>query len=313
MGTSRETAAATTTDQAAVATASASDGMLALVAAAMGFGVMALGVRVAAADLPGPQIAFFRFTGSLLLLLLLAGRTAIVPRSASFRRLVVRGLLGAAGITLQFVAIARAGAGTATMLHSTYPILTGLLAIPILGERLTARTAAALPLAVVGVAVVVGLADPATRASDLASGAIAGLCGSCFAAAAIIAARHLRRVESASLITTWFMAVGVIVTAPSLLFGLPPFSLRLVLALGATIIASLVGQWLMHHALGRVEAARAGLVLMGNVVAATLLEALWFGEPVAAHRVIGGVIVIAAVWLSTSAPARVPGADPDAE
>lgn len=318
MGTPRETAPAVTVDGRdgpadAHVGAAASDGMLALVTAATSFGVMALGVRIAAADLPGPQIAFFRFSGSLLLLLLLAGRTAIVPQRASYARLVVRGLLGAAGITLQFIAIARAGAGTATMLHSTYPILTGLLAIPLLGERLTARTAAALPLAVAGVVVVVGLGDPAKGAADLEGGALASLTGACFAAGAIIAARHLRRIESASLITTWFMAVGVIVTAPSLLLGLPPFSLRLVLALAATTVASLAGQWLMHHALGRVEAARAGLVLMGNVVAATVLEALWFGEPVAAHRVVGGVIVIAAVWLSTSAPARTPIADPDAE
>ena len=43
---------------------------------------------------------------------------------------------------------------------------------------------------------------------------------------------------------------------------------------------------------------------MGNVVAATLLESIWFAEPVALHRLLGGAIVVAAVWLSTSSPAR---------
>jgi drug/metabolite transporter (DMT)-like permease len=279
-------------------------GVPALVAAALGFGVMALSVRIAAESMPAPQIAFIRFTGSLSLLLLLAGREAVVPRSATYGRLVLRGLLGAAGITLQFVAIARAGAGTATMLHSTYPILTGLLAIPLLGERLTLRTAAALVLAVAGIAVVVGPASGPT--SDLASGAAAGLLGSCFAAGAIIAARHLRRIESASLITTWFMAVGMLLTAPAILGGLPAFTPALAATLAVTIVSSLAGQWLMHSALGRVEAARAGLFLMGNVVAATLLEAAWFAEPVALHRVLGGAIVVAAVWLSTSSAGREP-------
>jgi drug/metabolite transporter (DMT)-like permease len=231
----------------------------------------------------------------------------VVPRAASYRRLCLRGFLGACGITLQFVAIARAGASTATMLHGTYPILTGLLAVPILGERMTLRTAAALLIAVVGITVVVG--PQAGPSADLTSGAISGLSGSCFAAGAIIAARHLRRLESASLITTWFMAVGMLMTAPALLVGLPPLSASLMAALAVTIVASLAGQWLMHHALGRVEAARVGLFLMGNVVAATVFEALWFAEPVAPHRMVGGAVVIAAVALSTSGPARVAASD----
>jgi len=294
---------------AAAPSAAGLDGLPALVAAALSFGIMALSVRIASESMPGPQIAFVRFTGSFLLLLALAGREALIPREAAYRRLVVRGILGACGITLQFVAISLAGASTATMLHGTYPIWTGLLAVPILGERMTARTAAALAVAVIGVAIVVG--PHAGPSPNLVSGAVAGLSGSCFAAGAIIAARHLRRIESASLITTWFMAVGTVLTAPALLFGLPPLSARLLAALAVTIVSSLSGQWLMHQALGRVEAARAGLVLMGNVVAATLLEALWYAEPVPLHRVLGGAVVVAAVWLSTSAPAS--GASIDGE
>jgi drug/metabolite transporter (DMT)-like permease len=301
-GLDTETSPAGAVSDAASSPATALEGVPTLVAAALGFGVMALGVRIAAESMPGPQIAFVRFTGSLLLLLLLTGREGIVPREASYARLVLRGFLGACGITLQFVAIARAGASTATMLHGTYPILTGLLAVPILGEKMTLRTAAALALAVVGVAIVVG--PNAGPSPDLASGTVAGLTGACFAAGAIIAARHLRRIEGASLITTWFMAVGMLVTAPSLLVGLPSFTPSLVAALAVTIVASLTGQWLMHQALGRVEAARAGLLLMGNVVAATLFESMWYAQPVAAHSVIGGAIVVAAVWLSTSRARR---------
>lgn len=285
------------------------DGLPGLAAAAISFGFMALCVRIASSEMAGPQIAFFRFVGSLLLLLVLTGGTGLVPRRASYARLIARGVLGACAITLHFVAIALAGASTATMVDGTYPILIALLAVPLLGEPLSARSVWALATAVAGVVLVAW--QPGEAASGSTLGVLVGVVGAVLAAGAIVTARALRQLESASLITTWFMAVGVVVTAPALLSGLPNASSRLLAALAATIAFSLSGQWLVHQALGRVEAAKAGLLLMGTVVVATVAEALWFTEPIGLRRIAGGAVVLLAIRLvSTQPPSAAAPAQP---
>ena len=274
----------------------ARDGVGVILAASLLFGTMALFVRLAAREMPAVQITFVRFVGSFLILLVTTRARGLVRRGPA-GPLVLRGLIGAAAISLYFVAIAGAGAGLATLLQNSYPVFAASFAALLLQEPFSTRLVVALALNLTGLGLV--LAPEARVHPDVVLGALAACAAALLSGGAVVAARHLRRTESASVITTWFMAVGMVVTAPALAIGLPTPSLTLVLALVGVIVTSVAGQWLLHHGLGFISVARGSLMAATSVITATVLEAVVLGEHLGAHVLVGACCMIAAVALAS--------------
>lgn len=272
------------------------EGVGVILAASVLFGTMALFVRLAAREMPAVQVTFVRFLGSFLILMVMTRGQGLRARRGTVGPLIVRGLIGAGAISLYFIAIAGAGAGLATLLQNGYPVFAATFAAVLLGESFSRRLVAALVLNVAGVALVLG---PEARLHPAVTVGALAACGSALlAGGAVVAARHLRRTESASVITTWFMAVGALVTAPTLAIGLPAPSIPLVLALAGVIVASVAGQWLLHHGLGFISVARGSLMAATSVVTAATLEAIILGQRPGPHVLVGACCMIAAVTLA---------------
>ena len=225
---------------------------LPLLAASLCFGTMAVAVRAAGRELPVLQVACIRFTGSFLLLLATAAPRERLPRTASVGALVLRGLVGTIAIVLYFLGIRGAGAALATLLQNTYPVFTALLAVTVEGERLSRRLLGALALNLVGVTAIVvpGL----QLGAAFTRGAICSLLAAMLSSVAVTAAARLRRTESATLITLYFMATGAVVTAPAMLTGVTMPSPGVLVALVVMIVTSASGQWLLHFGLGYTSA-----------------------------------------------------------
>jgi drug/metabolite transporter (DMT)-like permease len=262
---------------------------------------MAVLVRVAAADMAATQVACVRFVGSLLVLVLATRGRALRPRSGNTRRLLLRGVLGGAAITCYYVGIGRAGATLATLLHSTYPVFTALFAVLLLGEPLTAGLGLALGLNAAGTLVVLG--TPSVAGTQVASGTLVALLGGVLAGAALATASELRRSESASLVTIWFMAVGALMTGPAFLLGLPSWSPALAVTLLGVVLTSAAGQWLLHHGLGFVSAPTGSLAAATGVVTTAVLEAVVLGQRLPARVAAGGLLMLAAVGMASRAHA----------
>jgi len=259
------------------------------------FGAMAVCVRAATREMPAGQVAFFRFLGSLIVLLALRRGQSLRP-VGPLPRVVLRGLLGACSILLYFRGIEGAGAGLATLLHCTYPIWTAFFATVFLRERFDLALAIAIGLCLSGIAVVVG--PGANLSAAVTVGGASALVASVFAGAAVSTARHLRLVESAYLVTTYFMAVGTVLTAPTLLAGLPPFTPTLAASLIAVALTAVSGQYLLHQGLGFAPATEASLVVATSTVTAAVLESLWLGEHLTPQALAGAVLMVAAVTLA---------------
>jgi drug/metabolite transporter (DMT)-like permease len=272
------------------------DGVGVILVASVLFGTMALFVRLAAREMPALQVTFVRFVGSLVILMVTTRGRGLAARRGSVAPLVVRGLIGAAAISLYFVAIAGAGAGLATLLQNGYPVFAASFAALLLGEPFSLRLVAALALSLAGIGFVLG--PEARLHPTVALGALAACGSALLSGGAVTAARHLRRTESASVITTWFMAVGALVTAPALAGGLPAPSVPLVLALVGVIVTSVAGQWLLHHGLGFISVARGSLMAATSVVTAAALEGLFLGQRLGPHVLVGACCMIAAIGLS---------------
>lgn len=271
-------------------------GLLPLLSASVLFGVMAVAVRIATRWMSPVQVACLRFAGSFLVLVVATRGRGLVPAPGNLLRVILRGAVGAAAITLYFVGIDGAGAALAALIQSTYPVFAAAIAVPLLGERFTTRIAAGLLLDLAGAALVFGgeiRVAPDAIPGMLAAGGAAALSG-----AAIATARGLRASESASLITTWFMAIGALLTAPSLAAGLPPLHPALLAALTCVVLSSVAAQWLLHHSLGHHSAARASLVAATGVVTAALLEAAVLGRMVDGPVLAGAALMMAAVGVA---------------
>lgn len=262
------------------------------------FGVMAVFVRVAVLSMPSSQVAFVRFAGSLLVLLVLGRGRALRPQPGNFVRVVQRGVLGAGAIILYYRGIQGAGAGLATLLNCTYPVFTALFATTLMGERFDARVGGALALSVVGVVIVF---NPSAQLSPAAIwGSMSALGSAVFAGGAVATARQLRSTEGALLITTYFMAVGAVLTAPTLLMGVPALSSGLLVVLGGVVLTSVAGQVLLHQGLGFAPATQGSLAAATSVVTAAVLEAVWLGNQISGTALLGAAFMIGAVALAAS-------------
>lgn len=264
------------------------------------FGSMAVCVGLAAREMGAAQIAFFRFLGSFAVMLAATRGRGLRVKPGNLGAVVMRGLIGAAAITLYFVGIGGVGPGLATLIQNTYPVFASIFAAIFLGERLTGRLGAALALNLTGVAVIV-LGPGVQLESRVALGAISAAASAVLAGTAVTAVRHLRRSESASLITTWFMGVAAVATLPALLPGLPPVTPTLVAALLGVVLTSIAGQWLLHHGLGFTTAAQGSLAAASNVLVATVLGALFTGEAVTGAMLAGGALMFSAIVLASRA------------
>jgi len=258
-------------------------------------GAMAVAVRAASREMDAGQIAFVRFLGSLAVLLVLRRGRRLRP-IGRLPPVLLRGVLGGGAILLYYLAIGSAGAGLATLLHCTYPIWTTLIAASLLGERVDGRIAGALALFAVGIAVVV--LPGADLGGATTMGSLYALAASILAGGAVATARQLRAVESAYLVTTWFMAVGALLTAPTLLSGLPPIGAHLGWLLLVVVLTSVAGQLLLHVGLGLAPAIQSSLAAATAVVSAAAFASLVLGEHLDAHTLLGGAILVVAVGLS---------------
>jgi drug/metabolite transporter (DMT)-like permease len=258
-------------------------------------GAMAVCVRVATGEMAAGQVACVRFVGSLLVLLALRGGRSLRPRGL-LSPVLLRGLLGAGAILIYYHAISSAGAGLATLLHCTYPIWTTIVATALLGEPFSRRLAMALALFVGGIVVVVGPGADLGQAST--AGALSALCSSVLAGSAVATARQLRRSETAYLVTTYFMAVGALLTAPALLGGLPALTPHLQVALLGVVLTSVTGQLLLHQGLGFAPATQASIAAATSVVSAAGFESLFLGDRLSPHTLLGAAVLVAAIGLA---------------
>jgi drug/metabolite transporter (DMT)-like permease len=256
---------------------------------------MAVAVRAAAAHMDAVQIAWVRCAGSSLLLLVATRGRGLRPRRENWTQVALRGVLGASSLTLYYVAVAWAGAGLGTLLHCTYPVWTALYVGWRNGHRVGRPVLAALALNFAGAAVALG--PHVTIGSNVRLGGIVALVAGMLAGGAVATAGELRRSESTTLVTTWFMGTGAVLLLPSLALGIPPFTAPLAGTLVAVVGTSVVGQLLLHHGLGTVSATAGALATATSTITAALAEAALYGTPIPPRMLVAGAMMLSAVYL----------------
>lgn len=281
------------------------------------FALMRVTTRVNAGALPWPAVAAVRFLGGGIVVALVASWWRSTLRVQDRRATWLRSLFGVGSALGVFYALGsrEIAVGDAATLSATAPLFVALLSAPMLGERVSRRTAAGIAVGFAGVIVLVG----PSFGSALAP-ALAALAGAFSYGFALIFLRRIGPSESGEAVAFHVSLVSGTVMLLLATLGVgqqrvtamhPPLSL---LALGGAAAAGGLGQIALTRAYAAERAARLGAVSYAGVALTYAMELALLrrlptpAQLLGASLIVGAGLVVAADR-GTAARAVPPEAD----
>jgi drug/metabolite transporter (DMT)-like permease len=272
---------------------------------ALGIGITTVSfsaIFVRWAGAPGTVTSFYRMSIAALLLALpfqRGGRSREhVPR-LGVRTAVLGGLFFAGDLALWSTGVVLSGATNPTLLANTAPVWVGLGALIFFKERLSARFWLGLVLAMSGAILILGL--DALSAATLGLGTFLGLMAAIFYGGYfLITQRGRESLDSLTYtwITTASASVALLVLSVVLgqsLTGYTAFSWLDFLALG--IVVQVRGWLAINYTQGYLRASIVAPTMLAQPVVTAILAVLLLGETLSIWQVLGGVTVLAGVYI----------------
>lgn len=266
------------------------------------------------ADLPPLWAAAMRFAlGAVLMFAIAAVRREKLL--AMFRqhalKYLLMGAIGIAGFNLFFFyAMQTASANSAALIMATNPLLTALLAVAFLGERISNRHLVALPLALVGVAIVISQGDLVKLEHlSFARGDLLMLAANLAWAMYNVLTRKLMPQGSAIANSSLVMTTGAILLVLIALGSnsqIHALDAKAGVALAIMVVGGTVLAYLFWNiGIAHLGAARTSIFLNLVPVFAMLIGGFMGTLPTSA-QIIGGLLVLGGVTISMYQPRRAP-------
>lgn len=256
-----------------------------------------------AAQAPGFVVATWRVTVAALVLTGPFLRQPAAERrfTPGLRRPVLFGALTfASSLALFHIALDHTTAANATFIGNMAPVWVGLFTLLVLHQALPPLFWPGVVIGMLGAGFIVFGGDSLT---DVHGGDVLVFFNSTIWAAYQVITAQVRARMSALSYVWWVVVISAIGMIPlSLLFGyhLTGYDTPSVLAmLGAGVISQAGGFMAYNYALGRISAARVSVSGTLQPVLTTILAAILLGEAFGGLRLVGGVLVLIGVYLTT--------------
>ncbi len=265
------------------------------------FAVMATCIKLASSELPAPQLVFFRSVVGLCIIL-----PIVLPRGINFIKTPVlsmhafRGFISICAMNCFFYAIGNVGLSESTLLNATSPLFIGLMAMPILKEKVNLQTAIALVVGFIGVAFIL---KPGTALFTIA--ALVGLCSGFFIATAKILVRYMANTEPVLRTVFYFSITSTLYSGILMLWLWQTPSLFDVSIMVIAGVCATGGQTLLTYAFTHNEAVTVAPFTYVTVVMATLIGWIGWSELPDIGSSIGAILIIGAC-LSLSLKSKLP-------
>lgn len=216
------------------------------------------------------------------------GAVAAALRGAGWG-LVAAGLLMAVSMCLYVNSITRTGVANTLILLATNPFMAALLAWGVLGERVAPRTWAAMAVALVGMAAMVG---DSLQGGSWFGDLLAIGCAATFACVMVLLRRlkHQDTVPQVLFAGLW----AVVLTAP-IAQPLAASTRDILLCAAMGIFSIGLGMLLFVYGLRHISAAEAGLLSLLESILAPIWVWIAIGERPRPLAILGGAIVLGAV------------------
>lgn len=198
-------------------------GILCILAAAFGFSLMTVFVRLAGEDVPSFEKAFFRNFVALIvvMVIMLKRKDSFIPGKGNFKFLFARAACGTIGLLCNFYAIDHLVLADANMLNKLSPFFAIIFSIFILKEKPTIVQIAGVMVAFIGSLFII---KPGFASADIFA-SVMGLIGGLGAGIAYTFVRKLGfRKENSSLIILFFSAFSCIVCLPLIAIDYVPLT-----------------------------------------------------------------------------------------
>lgn len=275
---------------------------LLMLGSTVGFGLMAIFIRLASHSLPTWEVAFFRnLFGFLSLLPVLAWPAfkqsrplhafAQSVRTQQLPRYFIRTAIGIISMFCGFWAIANLPLAQAISLTYSSPIFVTIAAIFMLGERVRARRWSAVVCGFIGVLVIV---QPWSHAFSL--GSLVAVAAAMLSALVAIQIKQLSRIDHADTIVFWTYALWVPMSLlPALLDWKAPSGITWVWLLAIGLMGT-VGQLLWTRALKLGDVSALTPISFTQLPLVTFAGWLLFDERVGTATLVGAGIILTSTF-----------------
>lgn len=250
---------------------------------------------------PVGQTVFFRSAFALLPILVFLALRGEFPRGLATRRPVdhlLRSGLGAAAMFASFAALVYLPVAEATLLAQLTPVLMALGGVLLLGENFSLCRAAAMGLALVGVAVLVVPGLEAGAVGGRLPGYMLGMLAALFSAASLLTVRRMSRTESPGAIAFYFVLITTLAGLATFPLGWAPLTGT---ELGLLILSGLFGgaaHIAMTLALRYAEASRLAPFEYVVLIWPVLADLLIFGVPISSGFLLALPLVLGGAGLA---------------
>lgn len=263
-----------------------------MTASACGFSLMAIFVKRLARELPQLELVFFRSAINLVWVagLVLALRESLRPPGK--RLLVFRGVAGFAGVCCLFYSISHLPLPIATLLSWCSPIFVILFSRVFLGERLPGSAGFFVPVAFVGLVLLI---HPTSDSLLQMGAALIGLLGAAFGGMAYVAVRAATARVGGNVIVFYFVLVSTLISAPLAVPGFVKPTWEQSLELLALGTFATVGQLTMTQAYRYASAGVVSMMNLLNPIFGAAIGLLVFDERLIWFQWMGMVMVGSAV------------------
>jgi len=290
----------TTHDHRATAGIRLRGGESALLVAAALYGVSTALSVVALRQVRPVDLLAIELLGAAVVLLGAATGTGRLRRRAALRQMLTGALAPGLAYLFGDLGLARTNASSGSLLLAAEPLLSVLLAVVVLHERLRARAVAALAVGLVGSALVAVGSGSGDSGGGSTLGNFLVLGASAAAAVYLIAARRLSEGGDGLNASAWQATGGALTTAPFMVLAWAHGGSRLDMAgpatwaaCGAVLVCGALADVAFNRGIGRVPAARAGQVANLTPVVGTVTAVVILGDRPGPLQLAGGAAILA--------------------
>jgi drug/metabolite transporter (DMT)-like permease len=229
-------------------------------------------------------------------------REELRPPRSQWGWLTVFAMLNFGGfMVFSTLALAWLNASEAVIVTYTLPIWAGVLAWPLLGERLTLRRAAAMVLGLAGVALLVGVGSVQARWSKLPGVGCGLLAAAIFGLGTVVSKRHRLALPPVTSVA-WQAAIGAIPVLILALWERPDWSAVTPVAwlccLYIMVMPLTVAYLAWFRALRFVPASTAATMVLISPLVGVFGSALLLGDPMGPRQLLAMAVTLTGVGLA---------------
>jgi drug/metabolite transporter (DMT)-like permease len=256
-------------------------------------------------DMPGVASAFYRVliaSNALWVILLMQRGRRLRIRPQLIPLTALGGIFFARDLGFYNVAVLHTSAGSATFLGNNAPVVVGLITWFMTRKLPPARFWLALVIAIVGGCLIVSI-DWIHMRSASSADLLALVASICFAVF-LVTTERLRMISDTATIVVLSTTASAIALLVFALWGhislIVPGVHSLFAVAGLGFICQLAGYFCLTYALGHVPATVSSVVLLAVAPLTALLAFFLFGEAMTALQLLGGGLILTAVWIITN-------------